>query len=229
MEGRDPNQKVAATYMPIGTDVNWGVITRQPAAALTKNPNFDLELRHEVRGLNRGTDGIWNVTVRDLATGKDRTVRARFVFIGAGGASLKLLQMSGIPEAKDYGGFPIGGQILAFEAPAITARHDVKVYGKAEAGSPPMSVPHLDARKLDGKSVILFGPFALQSTKFLKNGSWRDLFNSVYKDNVGPMMAVGAENAELVEYLVKEAMRPTRIARPSWSNISRTPNRATGS
>jgi malate dehydrogenase (quinone) len=206
MEGRDPNQKVAATYMPIGTDVNWGVITRQLAAALTKNPNFDLELRHEVRGLNRGADGIWNVTVRDLATNKDRTVRARFVFIGAGGASLKLLQMSGIPEAKDYGGFPVGGQFLAFETPALTARHDVKVYGKAEAGSPPMSVPHLDARKLDGKSVILFGPFALQSTKFLKNGSWRDLFNSVYKDNVGPMMAVGAENAELVEYLVKQAM-----------------------
>lgn len=206
MEGRDPNQKVAATYMPIGTDVNWGVITRQLAAALTKNPNFDLELRHEVRGLNRGADGIWNVTVRDLATNQDRTVRARFVFIGAGGASLKLLQMSGIPEAKDYGGFPVGGQFLAFETPAVTARHDVKVYGKAEAGSPPMSVPHLDARKLDGKSVILFGPFALQSTKFLKNGSWRDLFNSVYKDNVGPMMAVGAENAELVEYLVKQAM-----------------------
>lgn len=206
MEGRDPNQKVAATYMPIGTDVNWGVITRQLAAALTKNPNFDLELRHEVRGLSRGTDGIWNVTVRDLTTNKDRTVRARFVFIGAGGASLKLLQMSGIPEAKDYGGFPVGGQFLAFETPALTARHDVKVYGKAEAGSPPMSVPHLDARKLDGKSVILFGPFALQSTKFLKNGSWRDLFNSVYKDNVGPMMAVGAENAELVQYLVKQAM-----------------------
>lgn len=206
MEGRDPNQKVAATYMPIGTDVNWGVITRQLAAALTKNPNFDLELRHEVRGLHRGADGIWNVTVRDLATNKDRTVRARFVFIGAGGASLKLLQMSGIPEAKDYGGFPVGGQFLAFETPAVTARHDVKVYGKAEAGSPPMSVPHLDARKLDGKSVILFGPFALQSTKFLKNGSWRDLFNSVYKDNVGPMMAVGAENAELVEYLVRQAM-----------------------
>ncbi len=206
MEGRDPNQKVAATYMPIGTDVNWGVITRQLATALTKNPNFDLKLRHEVRGLNRGADGIWNVTVRDLTTNKDRTVRARFVFIGAGGASLKLLQMSGIPEARDYGGFPVGGQFLAFENPALTARHDVKVYGKAEAGSPPMSVPHLDARKLDGKSVILFGPFALQSTKFLKNGSWRDLFNSVYKDNVGPMMAVGAENAELVQYLVKQAM-----------------------
>lgn len=206
MEGRDPNQKVAATYMPIGTDVNWGVITNQLANALTKNPNFSLQLRHEVRGIRRGDDGIWNVTVRNLADNTDRTVRARFVFIGAGGASLKLLQMSGIPEAKNYGGFPVGGQFLAFEAPAITARHDVKVYGKAEAGSPPMSVPHLDARKLDGKSVILFGPFALQSTKFLKNGSWQDLFNSVYKDNVGPMMAVGAENAELVQYLVKQAM-----------------------
>ncbi|MBD8678950.1 malate dehydrogenase (quinone) [Sphingomonas sp. CFBP 13720] len=205
MQGRDPAQKVAATYMPLGTDVDWGVITNQLARSLTRNPNFRMELRHEVRGLSRNADGTWNVTVRDLAANKDRTVKSRFVFIGAGGASLKLLQMSGIPEAKDYGGFPVGGQFLAFETPALTARHGVKVYGKAEAGSPPMSVPHLDARRLDGKQVVLFGPFALQSTKFLKQGSWQDLFNSVYKDNVGPMMAVGSENAELVRYLVKQA------------------------
>ncbi len=205
MEGRDPGQRVAATYMPLGTDVNFGVITKQLTAALTRNPNFRMETRHEVRGLTRGTDGIWNVTVRNLADDRDRTVRARHVFIGAGGASLKLLQMSGIPEARDYAGFPVGGQFLAFEGPALTARHGVKVYGKAEAGSPPMSVPHLDARRLDGKPVVLFGPFALQSTKFLKQGSWQDLFNSVYGSNVGPMMAVGTENAELIRYLVQQA------------------------
>jgi malate dehydrogenase (quinone) len=206
MEGRDPAQKVAATYMPIGTDVNFGVITRQLTKALVRNPNFQLKLSHEVRGLHQNADKTWNVTVHDLRTNQDRTVKSRFVFIGAGGASLKLLQLSGIPEADNYAGFPVGGQFLAFQAPAVTGRHDVKVYGKAEAGSPPMSVPHLDARKLDGKDVTLFGPFALQSTKFLKNGSWTDLFGSVNHNNVAGMTKVGAENLDLVKYLAQQAM-----------------------
>ncbi|WP_395943611.1 malate dehydrogenase (quinone) [Brevundimonas sp.] len=205
MEGRDPNQKVAATYMPLGTDVNFGVITNQLTRSLQRSPNFHLELSHEVRGLRQNRDKTWNVTVRDLKTGQDRTIKSKFVFIGAGGASLKLLQMSRIPEAKNYAGFPVGGQFLAFDAPGVTGRHDVKLYGKAEAGSPPMSVPHLDARRLDGRDVMLFGPFALQSTKFLKKGSWTDLFSSVYYNNILPMLRVGSENLELVKYLGEQA------------------------
>ncbi|WP_242671947.1 malate dehydrogenase (quinone) [Stutzerimonas kirkiae] len=205
MEGRDPAQKVAATFMPLGTDVNFGVITSQLTQALQKSDNFHLELSHEVTALQQNEDKTWNVTVHDLGTDKERTIKSRFVFIGAGGASLKLLQLSGIPESRDYAGFPVGGQFLAFEASAITGRHDVKAYGKAEAGSPPMSVPHLDARKLDGKPVVLFGPFALQSTKFLKDGSWFDLFSSVTHNNFAGMLRVGSENLDLVKYLVEQA------------------------
>lgn len=205
MQGRDPAQKVAATYMPLGTDVNFGVITRSLTTSLQRNPNFHLSLSTEVRGLHQNGDKTWNVTVHDLKGNKDRTIKTRFVFIGAGGASLKLLQLSGIPEAKDYAGFPVGGQFLAFETPAVADKHHVKVYGLAETGAPPMSVPHLDARKLDGKAVTLFGPFALQSTKFLKNGSWTDLFNSVYDTNVVPMTKVGIENLDLVKYLAQQA------------------------
>lgn len=205
MEGRDPKQRIAATYMPLGTDVNFGVVTRQLTQALQRKPNFHLHLGNEVRALRQNADKTWNVTVYDLKVGKERTVRSRFVFIGAGGASLKLLQLSGIPEAQNYAGFPVGGQFLAFESPAIANRHDVKAYGKAESGSPPMSVPHLDARKLDGKPVVLFGPFALFSTKFLKDGSWFDLFSSVNHDNVAGMLRVGSENLDLVRYLAQQA------------------------
>ncbi len=205
MEGRDPQQKIAATYMPLGTDVNFGVITNQLMQSLQRNPNFHLELSHEVRGLHQNEDKTWNVTVYDLKANKERTIKSRFVFIGAGGAALKLLQLSGIPEAKDYAGFPVGGQFLAFESPAIAGRHGVKAYGMAETGSPPMSVPHLDARKLDGKPVVLFGPFALQSTKFLKEGSWFDLFSSVNHDNFAGMLRVGKDNLDLVKYLVQQA------------------------
>ncbi len=206
IEGRDPAQKVAATYMPIGTDVNYGVVTNQLMQSLAKSPNFTLKLQHEVRALRQNDDKTWNVTVADLADGaREKTVKAKFVFVGAGGAALKMLQASGIPESRNYAGFPVGGEWLAIENPAITARHNVKAYGKAAEGSPPMSVPHLDARKLDGKDVVLFGPFALQSTKFLKQGSWFDLFSSINHDNIGGMLRVGIHNLDLVKYLVQQA------------------------
>ncbi|NWF34004.1 malate dehydrogenase (quinone) [Stenotrophomonas sp. SAM-B] len=205
MEGRDPKQKVAATWMPLGTDVNFGVITRQLTAGLQRSPNFRLHLNHEVRALRQNDDKSWNVTVKDLASDTESTIKSRFVFIGAGGAALKLLQLSGIPESKNYAGFPVGGQFLAFQSPAIAGRHSVKAYGMAETGSPPMSVPHLDARKLDGKPVVLFGPFALYSTKFLKHGSWFDLYSSVNHNNVAGMMDVGLENLDLVKYLMGQA------------------------
>ncbi|WCM92238.1 malate dehydrogenase (quinone) [Acidovorax sp. NCPPB 2350] len=206
IEGRDPGQKVAATYMPLGTDVNYGAVTNQLMAGLRKSPNFTLSLQHEVRALRQNADKTWNVTVAQLAEGgKEKTVKAKFVFVGAGGAALKLLQASGIPESKDYAGFPVGGQFLAIENPDITARHDVKAYGIASTGSPPMSVPHLDARNMDGKPVVLFGPFALATTKFLKNGSWFDLFASVTHDNLAGMLRVGIHNLDLVKYLVQQA------------------------
>ncbi|WP_274571506.1 malate dehydrogenase (quinone) [Neisseria leonii] len=206
IEGRDPQQKVAATYMPLGTDVNFGAITRQLTAALQKQPNFTLNLQHEVRDLRQNSDKTWNVTFYNYADNSEKTVKAKFVFIGAGGAALKLLQLSGIPESKNYAGFPVGGQFLSFQDPQLAARHNAKVYGQAETGAPPMSVPHLDTRYLDGQKSMLFGPFALYSTKFLKNGSWFDLLSSVNMNNAGAMLKVGADNLDLVRYLVQQAM-----------------------
>jgi malate dehydrogenase (quinone) len=207
MEGRDPQQKVAATRIPIGTDVNFGEITRQLVASLQKKPNFSLSLGHEVREIKRNPDNTWNVTVADLKNGdKESVIKAKFVFIGAGGASLTLLQKSGIPEADNYGGFPVGGEFLVTENPDVVKRHLAKVYGKASVGSPPMSVPHLDTRILDGKQVLLFGPFATFSSKFLKNGSLWDLFGSVNFSNIMPMTHVGLDNFDLVKYLVSQVM-----------------------
>lgn len=184
MEGRDPQQKVAATRTEIGTDVNYGEITRQLIASLQKKSNFSLQLSSEVRALKRNDDNTWTVTVADLKNGTAQNIRAKFVFIGAGGAALKLLQESGIPEAKDYAGFPVGGQFLVSENPDVVNHHLAKVYGKASVGAPPMSVPHIDTRVLDGKRVVLFGPFATFSTKFLKNGSLWDLMSSTTTSNV---------------------------------------------
>lgn len=207
MEGRPADQKVAATRMPIGTDVNFGEITRQLMGALTKHDDVTLNLKHEVRDFERNDDGTWSVTVADLAKGgEEKTIKARFVFIGAGGGALPLLQKTGIAEADGYAGFPVGGQFLYTSNPEVVERHLAKVYGKASVGAPPMSVPHLDTRVIDGKRALLFGPFATFSTKFLKNGSLLDMPRSLSSDNFMPIMHAGLDNLPLSTYLIGQLM-----------------------
>lgn len=206
IEGRDPQQRVAATWTPVGTDVNYGEITRQLVGSLKKTSNFKLETGSEVTDFERNGDNSWHVTITDVKSGKERAVDAKYVFIGAGGGALKLLQETGIPEADNYAGFPVGGSFLVTENPEITRQHTEKVYGQASVGAPPMSVPHLDARYLDGKRVVLFGPFATFSTKFLKQGSFFDLLSTTTTKNVIPMTDVGLDNFDLVKYLIGQVM-----------------------
>lgn len=207
MQGRDPSQKVAATWSPLGTDVNFGEITRQFAAHLQTKPNFSLKLSSEVQDITRNEDGTWRIAYKNLKDGSETETDAKFVFIGAGGGALHLLQEADIPEAREYAGFPVGGSFLVTENPTVAQMHLAKAYGKASVGAPPMSVPHLDTRVLDGKRVILFGPFATFSTKFLKNGSYFDLLTSTTTHNVWPMTKVGIEQYPLVEYLAGQLMQ----------------------
>ena len=206
MEGRDPNQKIAATWSPLGTDMNFGEITRQFVAHLQTTPKFDLKLSSEVQDITKNADGSWRVSYKNLKDGTKTETDAKFVFIGAGGGALHLLQKSGIPEAKEYAGFPVGGSFLVTDNPSVAEQHLAKAYGKASVGAPPMSVPHLDTRVLDGKRVILFGPFATFSTKFLKEGSYLDLLTSTTTHNIWPMTKVGIREYPLVEYLAGQLM-----------------------
>lgn len=206
MEGRDPSEPVAASHAAHGTDVNFGEITKELAHALIKGGNYEQHCNCNVKDLNQRPDKSWDITVLNKASGQREVVNAKFVFIGGGGDSLKLLQRSKIKEARNYGGFPVGGQFILIDDEVLAQRHQAKVYGKAEAGAPPMSVPHLDLRHLNGKDMLLFGPFALFSTKFLKNGSWLDLFKSLKPYNVGAALQVGWDNLHLVKYLIGQAM-----------------------
>ncbi len=202
MEGRDPSQAVAATRMDIGTDVNFGTLSRSLFKYLQAEEAVELHCHHEVHDLKRLDNGNWEVAVKDLSSGENAHYIAPFVFIGAGGGSLPLLEKSDIPEGKGYGGFPISGQWLVCTRPDLIARHDAKVYGKASVGSPPMSVPHLDIRLIEGQEALLFGPFAGFSTKFLKHGSYLDLPLSVKWDNIWPLISAGARNLDLTKYLI---------------------------
>ncbi len=207
MEHRDPKQAVAGTQVKHGTDVDFGMLTRKLVKAMAAHPTFELRLGHTITGLKQHPDGRWRVRVRDNHTNHSKTVDAGFVFLGAGGGALPLLQKSGIPEGQGYGGFPVSGQWLICKNPDVVKRHTSKVYGKAATGAPPMSVPHLDARIIDGQPGLLFGPFASITTKFLKGGSVLDLFTSIKSNNLKSMLSVARDNLELTRYLVSEAFR----------------------
>ena len=204
MQGRSESEKVAATSMAIGTDVNFGELTRNMFSYLTKLDGVTMHFNHEVQKMKQLDDKTWRIKVKDLATGQKKKVYTQFVFIGAGGGSLPLLEKADVPEGKGYGGFPVSGQWLKCTNPEVIAKHEAKVYGKASVGAPPMSVPHIDSRMINGKKQLLFGPFAGFSTRFLKNGSYSDLPLSIKTDNIIPMIAAGIKNIPLTKYLIEQ-------------------------
>jgi malate dehydrogenase (quinone) len=210
MQQRDTRKSIAATRVAYGTDVDFGALTRGMVDALLKHRNFSLRNGCTVSRLVRQNNGRWHVTLQSGATGREAVIDAAFVFLGAGGAALPLMQKSGIAEGRGYGGFPVSGQWLVCHNADVIRCHHAKVYGKAPLGAPPMSVPHLDTRIINGQPALLFGPFAGFSGKFLKRGSWFDLPASVRGDNLKSMLGAGMLNVDLVRYLVREVFQSHR-------------------
>lgn len=204
-EGRDFNTPTAISWFEEGTDINYGALTRQYVDALTAE---GVEVRYGSEVVNLKREGAkWKVSVKNRHTGDTSVVTANFVFIGAGGMALPLLQKAGIPEIKGYGGFPVSGQWLRCTNEELIEKHAAKVYGKASVGAPPMSVPHLDTRVIDGKKGLLFGPYAGWTPKFLKSGSFLDLFKSLRPGNLPSMIGVGLQEFGLTKYLVEELLK----------------------
>lgn len=205
MEGRQDNEPIAATKVDYGTDVNFGALTRMLFEHL-ETQGVEVNYKHKVHNFKRTNDGSWEVVVHDLDGCKAKYYNAKFIFLGAGGGSLELLQKTGIPEGKHIGGFPVSGLFMVCNKPEIAEQHHAKVYGKAKVGAPPMSVPHLDTRYINNKKSLLFGPFAGFSPKFLKTGSNFDLFASIKPHNLTTLLAAGAKEMSLTKYLIQQVL-----------------------
>ncbi|HAM79480.1 malate:quinone oxidoreductase [Ornithinibacillus bavariensis] len=205
MEGRTSSEPIAATKIDSGTDVNFGALTRMLFTHL-QNQGVTIHYQHQVKNIKRGNDGSWELKVKNLQNGTVERHHAKFIFLGAGGGSLHLLQKTGIPEGKGIGGFPVSGLFMVCNKPEIVEQHHAKVYGKAKVGAPPMSVPHLDTRYIDNKKSLLFGPFAGFSPKFLKTGSIFDLITSVKMHNIVNMIGAGLKNMALTKYLIQQLL-----------------------
>lgn len=205
VDRRSKDDVFAATRSESGTDVDFGALTRQLFSHIVTE-GAKLHLNRRVEKITRAADGTWDVYVQALSGFAPKATNAKFVFVGAGGGALHLLQTAKIPEVKGFGGFPISGKFLKTSNPEIVKQHNAKVYGKAAVGAPPMSVPHLDTRIIDGEASLLFGPYAGFSPNFLKHGSWWDLPGSIRPHNLGPMVQVGLREFGLEKYLVGEVL-----------------------
>jgi malate dehydrogenase (quinone) len=204
--GRSNSDPIALAWAQDGTDVDFGALSRQ-LIGYTAQRGMTTLFGHEVRDLCKESDGSWTLAIVNRRTTEKRRLNAKFVFIGAGGGAVPLLQKSGIREAKGFGGFPVGGAFLRTDRPALTAAHRAKVYGLAPAGAPSMAGTHLDMRVINGKSWLVFGPFAGWSPKFLKQGKITDLARSVRPNNLAPMVSVGFRQVPLVRYLIGQLLQ----------------------
>jgi malate dehydrogenase (quinone) len=202
---RDFREPVALNWTQAGTDVDFGSLSRQ-LIGYTANNGMTTLFGHDVRDLHKESDGSWTVKVINRRTRAKSKINAKFVFVGAGGGALPLLQKAGIPEARGFGGFPVGGAFLRTGNPELAAAHQAKVYGLPPLGAPPMSVPHLDTRVINHKSWLLFGPFAGWSPKFLKQGKVTDLPLSVKPNNLASMLGVGLTETGLLKYLIGQLL-----------------------
>tara|TARA_B100000579_G_scaffold378533_1_gene345282 strand:- start:470 stop:1465 length:996 start_codon:yes stop_codon:yes gene_type:complete len=202
MDSRKKSEKIAATRIKRGTDIDFGSLTRSYLNQIEGSKSIEINYSTNVKNLEQDNQGDWYLSLE--GTKKNRIVRSKFVFLGAGGGALSLLQKSRIPEGLVYAGFPVSGKWLICEEENLTKRHNAKVYGKAQVGAPPMSVPHLDTRWIAGKRTLLFGPFAGFSSNFLKYGSKLDLFRSIKTTNLFTMLQAGLDNIDLGKYLLNQ-------------------------
>ncbi|GGE73660.1 putative malate:quinone oxidoreductase [Streptosporangium jomthongense] len=206
MDGRPRHEKMAATIIETGTDVNFGALTEQMAAHAVQSLGVRIEYGTHVKRAHRSPTGRWIISA-DSREGPVQ-YKADVLFVGAGGGAFPLLKRSHLPFRSRYTGFPVGGRFLKAPISEEQARlYRAKTYGKAKVGAPPMSVPHLDLRAVDGKYYLLFGPFASFKPLLEKGRGFFDYLGSIRLHDIPGLLNVAIRHSHLVRYLISETFK----------------------
>ncbi|WP_203300829.1 malate:quinone oxidoreductase [Marinobacter sediminum] len=206
MEERPRHEKMAATVIETGTDVNFGALTEQMAAHAVQELGVKIEYGTHVKRVHRSPTGRWLIEAEQ--NGTEIQHRADVLFVGAGGGAFPLLKKSHLPFRSRFTGFPVGGRFLQAPISAEQAeQYRAKTYGKAAVGAPPMSVPHLDLRVADGQHYLLFGPFASFKPVLEKGRGFFDYLKSMRLHDIPGLLNVALEHFPLVKYLVSETFK----------------------
>ncbi|WP_166263620.1 malate:quinone oxidoreductase [Marinobacter caseinilyticus] len=206
MEGRPRHEKMAATVIETGTDINFGSLTEQMAAHAVQELGVKIEYGTHVKRVHKSPTGRWIVEAENK--GAKVQHRADVLFVGAGGGAFPLLKRSHLPFRSRFTGFPVGGRFLQTPISEEEARHyTAKTYGKAKVGAPPMSVPHLDLRVVEGKHYLLFGPFASFKPVLERGRGFFDYLRSIRLHDIPGLLNVTLEHFPLVKYLVSETFK----------------------
>jgi malate dehydrogenase (quinone) len=206
MDERPRDEKMAATVVETGTDVNFGALTEQMAAHAVNDLGVRIEYGTHVKRVHKSPTGRW--IIEAVTRGEPVQHRADVLFVGAGGGAFPLLKKSHLPFVHRFAGFPVGGRFL--QAPIREDQADyyrAKTYGKAKVGAPPMSVPHLDLRVVDGKHYLLFGPFASFNLVLERGRGFLDYLRSIRLHDIPNLLNVTLEHFALVKYLVSETFK----------------------
>ena len=206
MEGRARDEKMAATVIETGTDVNFGALTELMAEYAVNQLGVKVEYGVHVKRVHRSPAGSWLVETQ--TRGEPVQHRADVLFVGAGGGAFPILKKSHLPFARRFTGFPVGGRFLqARITPEQADQYRAKTYGKAEVGAPPMSVPHLDLRVADGQHYLLFGPFASFKPVLEKGRGLFDYLRAMRLHDIPGLLNVALEHFPLVKYLISETFK----------------------
>mmetsp|Transcript_90260 Transcript_90260/g.238845 ORF Transcript_90260/g.238845 Transcript_90260/m.238845 type:complete len:570 (+) Transcript_90260:81-1790(+) len=207
-EGREPSEKTCMTRMRYGTDVDFGALTRAQMDSFMRLGG-DLRLFTTVTDLKKDKkDGKWIVTTKNTSTGRGVSLyKTPFVYVGAGGWALIMLQKAGVKEVNGYMALPVTGDWAVCQNPEVVKKHKVKVYAPGAPGAPPMSMPHLDYRTIGGKEMLLFGPFGSITLKFLRYGSVFDAFKALKTHNLGSTIGALSRNMSLAVMLMKDVFK----------------------
>jgi len=167
-----------------------------------------LRLFTSVTNVEKQADGRWLVSTKSVSTGTGiGKYLTKFVFVGAGGWALLMLQKAGIPQVRGYMALPVTGDWAICQNPQVVKQHHVKVYAPGAPGAPPMSMPHLDYRTIAGKEALLFGPFGSITFKFLRYGSNFDALKALKCHNICSTIGALSKNLSLAVMLMKDVFK----------------------